>query len=67
LTKINLAARKKSVNLAFANAANVRISRIIHKEVVPDNKAARLKDSEHLYRNSVLHLKIENRSKNRGL
>jgi len=42
---MNLATRKELVNLASANSTNARISRIIDKKVVPEDKAAWLKDA----------------------
>jgi hypothetical protein len=64
---MNLAARKELANLASANSANVRISRIIDKKVVPEDKAVWLKNAKHLRRNPLPHCRIENRCKNSGL
>ena len=64
---MNLTTRKEPANLALADSTNVRIARIIEKKVIPKGEAARFKDAQHLRRDAPLHLRIENRTKNRGL
>lgn len=64
---MNLTTRKELANLALADSANIRIARIIDKEVIPEGKAARFNDAQHLLRDALFHLRIENRTKNRGL
>jgi len=54
-------------NLVLANPAHIRIARIINKKVIPEGEAAWLKDAKYLRRNSLPHLRIENRTKDGGL
>jgi hypothetical protein len=64
---MNLTTGKELANLVLANPADVRVLRIIDKEVVPEDKSSWFKDTKHLLRNSLSYLLIENRSKNGGL
>src|SRR5260370_4608017 len=64
---MNLTIRKELANFALADSTNVRVARIIEKKVIPQGEAAWFKDAQHFRRDTPLHLRIENRTKNRGL
>src|SRR5207249_10329550 len=59
---VNVATAKQLVEFELPNASNVRVARIVHKEVVPENEPTWFEDPQHLKGYVVPQSRVENRT-----